>query len=102
MLFYSNKDRVYTLRISDPDTKETNVYEYVSKDKNTIFNGKCIQYNRKGAKIAELNFVNGGICGKSVYYFDNGKIKAIHYIKNSKTIMESSLNYFNGKIKKYD
>lgn len=97
MLFYSNKDKAYTLRISDPDTKETNVF----KDEDTIFNGKCLQYKRKGAKIAELNFVNGDRCGKSVYYFDNGKIKATHYMKNSKTIMESSLNYFNGKIKKY-
>jgi antitoxin component YwqK of YwqJK toxin-antitoxin module len=101
LFLYYKREKVHTLKIYDTDTKGTNIYQYVIKNNDTIFNGKCIQYNRKGTKIAELNFVNGDVYGKSVYYFDNGKIESIHFMKNSKTIMESIWYYPNGKIRKY-
>lgn len=99
--FYSGKEEVCTLKYYDAKTKITDVSEYVIRDNDTVFHGKYSQYNEKGIKIAEGNFVNGEPNGKNIYYFDNGKIKSVHYRINSKITLESSLYYPNGKIERY-
>lgn len=99
--FYSRKEDVYTLKYFDSKTKVTDISEYVIRGKDTVFHGKYNQYNEKGIKIAEGNFVNGEPNGKSIYYYNNGKIKSVHYRLNSKITQESYLYYPNGKIWKY-
>ncbi|KQB38375.1 hypothetical protein [Flavobacterium aquidurense] len=99
--FYFKNEKVYTLKEYDPNTKQIDISEYVIRSGDTIFEGKFTQYNKKGNKIAEGNFVNGHIKGKSIYYFDNGIIESIHYRKNSTITEESIYNYPNGMVKKY-
>ncbi|KQO34614.1 hypothetical protein ASF10_02565 [Flavobacterium sp. Leaf82] len=99
--FYFKDEKVYSLKEYYPDTKQTDISEYIIRNGDTIFEGKFTQYNKKGKKIAEGNFVNGHIKGKSIYYFDNGIIESIHYRKNSKITEESIYNYPNGKVIKY-
>lgn len=99
--FYNSKEEVYTLKCYDSKTKITDISEYVIRDNDTVFHGKFNQYNEKGIKIAEGNFVNGEPNGKSIYYFDDGKIKSVHYRINSKITLESCLYYPNGKIERY-
>lgn len=102
ILFFSlNKEKVYTLKTFFPDTKVTDVCEYVIRDGDTIFHGKFIRYNGKGNKIAEGNFVNNEPHGKCIYYFDNGVIESVHYRKNSKITLENTYYYSNGSIERY-
>lgn len=101
-LFFCFKDeKVYTLKSYYSDTKVTDISEYVIRNDDTVFHGKFAQYNEKGDKIAEGNFVNGEPNGKSIYYFDNGNIKSIHYRLNSKIDIEGIWNYPNGNIERY-
>lgn len=97
----SREETVYTLKSYYPDRKVTDISEYVIRNGDTVFHGKFIQYNEKGNKIAEGNFVDNEPYGKSIYYFDNGNIESIHYRKNSKITVENIQNYPNGNIKRY-
>lgn len=101
LFFFNKKEKTFSLKSYNPDKKITDVSQYVLRDGDTVLEGKFAQYNQKGTKIAEGNFVNGHINGKSVYYFDNGNIESIHYRKNSKITEESTYNYSNGKVRKY-
>ena len=100
-LIYFNGEKVYTLKEYSPTGKLLGINEYVIREKDTVLHGKFINYNSKGNKIAEGNFVNGEINGKSIYYFDNRNIESVHYRKNSDITEESIYNYSNGNVKKY-
>jgi antitoxin component YwqK of YwqJK toxin-antitoxin module len=100
-LSYDKKEKVHTLKSYYPDKTTRDVFQYIIKNEDTIFEGKFIQYNTKGNKIAEGRFLNGHIKGKSIYYFDSGIIKSIHYRKNVEITEESTYNYPNGKVMKY-
>lgn len=100
LLFLPQDKKVYTLKTYDKDTKVTDISEFVIRNGDTIFHGKFTKYNDNGKKIAEGNFVNGHIKGKSIYFYENGNIESIQY-KNGKTIYESIWNYPNGNIERY-
>lgn len=101
LFFFFKKEKIQILKRYDTKTKETTTLEYIIKDKDTIFDGKFICYDAKGNKKYEGIFVNGNIRGKSIYYFSNGIIESIDYMKNSKITEESTCNYPNGKVMKY-
>ncbi|MFH7016334.1 hypothetical protein [Flavobacterium sp. FlaQc-47] len=99
--FYFKKEKVYTIKSYYPDKTTRDVFQYIIRNGDTVFEGEFKQYNTKGNKIAEGRFLNGHIKGKSIYYFDSGIIKSIHYRKNVEITEESTYNYPNGKIMKY-
>lgn len=99
--FYFKEGKIQTLKSYYPKTKVTDISEFFIRNGDTIFHGKFIQYNEKGNKIAEGNFVNNESNGKSVYYFENGNIKSLHYRKNNKITQESIYNYPNGSTERY-
>jgi len=101
LFLYNKKEKIFYLKSYYPDKKVTDISQYIIRNGDTILEGKFTQYNQKGNKIAEGNFVNGHIKGKSIYYFDNGNIESIHYRKNGKVTEESTYNYPNGKVRKY-
>ncbi|OXG09579.1 hypothetical protein BC749_1011065 [Flavobacterium araucananum] len=93
--------KVHVLKEYDAETKETTTLEYIIKDGDTIFHGKFINYNEKGNKTYEGNFVNGQIKGESIFYYDNGTIESVHYRKTSKILEESFYYHPNGKDMRY-
>lgn len=99
--FYSRGEKVYTLKKYYPDTKQTDISQYVIRNGDTVFHGKYISYNEKGNKISEVNFVDGDIKGKCIYYFNNGQIESIQFKTNSKITQEGIWNNPNGKIRQY-
>lgn len=101
LYFYTRDEKVYTLKSYDSDTKETNILQYVIRGGDTITHGKSIYYNEKGNKIYQNNWVNGKIFGNCIDYFENGNIKSIHYMKNSKIRSEATWNYPNGNVERY-
>ena len=101
LFLYNKKEKIFYLKSYYPDKNVTDISQYIIRNGDTILEGKFTQYNQKGNKIAEGNFVNGHIKGKSIYYFDNGNIESIHYRKNGKVTEESTYNYPNGKVRKY-
>lgn len=101
LFFYFKSEKTYTLKDYDPNTKITDVNEYVIRNGDTVFHGKFIKYNEKGIKISEGQFINNEVNGKCMYYYDNGKLESIHYRKNSKVNLESLEYYSSGKEKRY-
>jgi hypothetical protein len=101
LFFYFKDEKVYTFKEYSPSGKLISTNEYVIRNGNSIQHGKFVNYNEKGVKIAEGNFVNNEPNGKSIYYFDNGKIESVHYRENSKITEESTFNNSNGLIRKY-
>ncbi|WP_105197151.1 hypothetical protein, partial [Flavobacterium columnare] len=99
--FYNRNEKVYTLKKYYPDTKTTDISQYVIRNGDTVFHGKYISYNQKGIKISEVNFVDGDIKGKCFYYYDNGKIESIQFKANSKINFEGFWYYHGVKIKSY-
>jgi len=102
VLFFCNKkEKTFFLKSYNSDKKVTDISQYVIRNGDTILEGQFTQYNQKGNKIVEGNFLNGHINGKSIYYFDSGIIESVHYRKNSKITEESVFNYSNGEVRKY-
>ncbi|WP_246236382.1 toxin-antitoxin system YwqK family antitoxin [Flavobacterium ajazii] len=94
-------EKVYTYEEYSSSGKLISTNEYVIRDGKSVQQGKFVNYNEKGIKIAEGNFLNNEPNGKSIYYFDNGKLESIQYKKNSKIIEESTFYNTNGLIRKY-
>lgn len=101
LFFYFKDEKVYTFKEYSPSGKLIGTNEYVIRNGNSIQHGKFVNYNERGVKIAEGNFVNNEPNGKSIYYFDNGKIESVHYRKNSKVTEESIFYNSDGLIRKY-
>jgi hypothetical protein len=99
--FYLKTEKLYSLKQYYPDTKQTDMSEYVIRNGDTIFQGKFINYNEKGIKIAEGQFIDNEPNGICSYYYDSGKIESVHYRKNSKIIEESFFYNPNGLLEKY-
>jgi len=98
---YFKSERVYTLKEYDSKGILIGTNEYIIKNGDTIMHGKFINYNEKGVKISEGQFLNNEVNGKCFYYYDNGRLKSIHYRKDSKINLESLEYYSNGKEKRY-
>lgn len=93
-------DKVYTLKEFSSEGKLLGTNEYVIRNSDTIMHGKFINYNERGDKIAEGQFVDGKAKGKSVYYYDTGKIETIQF-KNGEFTQESTYFDENGLIENY-
>jgi hypothetical protein len=100
LFFYFKDEKVYISEEHSPTGKLISTNEYVIRNGNTIMHGKFVNYNEKGIKIAEGQFVDGHINGKSVYYYDNGKLETIQFKKGKITLESTSYNQ-NGLIEKY-
>lgn len=101
LFFFLKDEKVYVLKKYDPQTKGTTSIEYIIKNGDTIFQGKYIYFNEQGNKISEGNFIDGHIKGKTINYYDNGKIESIVYHKNPEIIEEGTYYYRNGMIESY-
>lgn len=99
--FFFRNERVYTLEEYSPTGKLIGTNEYVLRNGNTIMHGKFVNYNEKGIKISEGQFVDNEPFGICSYYYDNGKIKSSHFRKNSKINLESTFYSPKGFIEKY-
>jgi hypothetical protein len=75
--------------------------EYVLRSGDTIMHGKFVNYNERGIKISEGQFVDNEPFGMCSYYDDNGNIEAIHFRKNSKITLESKFFNAEGLLEKY-
>lgn len=101
LYFYFTSEKVYTYKEYSPSGKLISTNEYIIRNGKTIQHGKFVDYNEKGIKIAEGQFVENEINGICKYYYDDGKIESIFYRKNSKMNLEAQYYYPNGEIKKY-
>ncbi|MCV9930538.1 hypothetical protein OIU83_22955 [Flavobacterium sp. LS1R49] len=102
IIFFSyNDEKIYVLKKYDSKTKKTITMEYLLKNGDTVFHGKCNYYNENGRKISEGNFVNGHVVGKVTNYYDNGKIESIIYYKTNEIKEESTYYSSIGLIEKY-
>lgn len=97
----TKNEEVKILKKYYPDTKVTDISEYIIKNGDTVLHGKFTQYNEQGIKIAEGNFLDNEPNGKSIYYFEKGNIKSVYYTRNSKIIEESTFYNHDGLIEKY-
>jgi hypothetical protein len=101
LFFCVNDENVHTLIKYYPDSKETETYEYIIRNGDTILQGKTFTYDKNGIKISEGNCVNNFLFGKFIRYYDNGKIEYFKYIIGKKKYAEIQWNYKNGEIEKY-
>lgn len=101
VFFYFKNEKVYVFKEFNSTGQLIGTKEYVLRDGNAIIHGKFIDYNIKGIKISEGQFLNGHIYGKTSYYYDNGKIEEVHFRKDKETTLESTYYNRNGLIKEY-
>mgnify|MGYP003531598839 FL=1 len=103
IVFYKffKAEKVYVFKEFNSTGQLIGTKEYVLRDGNAIIHGKFIDYNIKGIKISDGQFVNGHIYGKTSYYYDNGKIEEVHFRKNKETTLESTFYNANGFVEKY-
>lgn len=101
LFFYFKDETVYTHKQYSPSGKLIGTNEYVIRNGNIILQGKFVKYNENGIKIGEGKFLNNEPNGRSIYYFDNGKIESVHYKKDSKITEESTFYNSKGLIRKY-
>ncbi|MCV9926692.1 hypothetical protein OIU83_03480 [Flavobacterium sp. LS1R49] len=101
MFFYFKDEKVCTLKEYSPSGKLIGTNEYIIKNGDTILQGKFINYNEKGIKITEGQFINNEPNGNCFYYYDNGKIESVYYRKDSKVNLESTYYNPKGLIDKY-
>lgn len=75
----------------------------VSKyEPNLVFEGLVKRFNKKGILTEELNYKNGKLSGKAIYYYDNGKVKReLDYNENVKVTGVSD-HVFSRLINEYD
>lgn len=99
--FYFKNEKVRVLEEYSSSGKLIGTNEYVIKYGDTILQGKFVQYNEKGIKIAEGQFLENEPNGKCSYYYDDGKIESISYRKNSKVDLECTYYNQNGSARKY-
>lgn len=103
ILFYYKiqSDKVFILEEFSETGKLVGTNEYIIKNGDTIMQGKFVNYNEQGNKIAEGQFLNNDVYGKCIYYFDNKNIKSIYYRQNSKITLEAIWNYPDNKVQQY-
>lgn len=101
LFFYYKNEKVYVSKEYSSSGKLIGTNEYVIRDGNPVVHGKFVNYNEKGIKISEGQFVDDEPKGVCSYYFDDGKIESVYYRKNSKIDLEAQYYYPNGEIRKY-
>lgn len=101
VLICLKKDKVYTLKEYYPNGYLKGINEYTIKNGDTIMNGKFVNYNDKGIKISEGQFLDDDVFGKCFYYYDNGSLESISFRKNKEITKETIEYYLNSNIKRY-
>lgn len=101
VFFYFKDEKVYTLKEYNSTGKLLGTSEYIIRNGDTIFHGYFVNYNEKGIKIAEGQFINNEPSGICSYYYNNGKIESIYYRKDSKINLECTYYNQNGLVEKY-
>ena len=86
---YFKSEKVYTLKEYDSKGILIGTNEYVVRSNDTVMHGKFINYNGKGIKISEGQFIDNEPNGLCSYYDDNGKIKSVHYRKPDSADLQS-------------
>lgn len=99
--YYFKDEKVYIDKEYSASGKLIGINEYVIRSRNPVMHGKFINYNEKGIKIAEGQFIDGEVKGKCIYYYDDGKLESKVFRKNTKITEESYEYYQNGNIKRY-
>ncbi|AUX19147.1 hypothetical protein [Flavobacterium columnare] len=99
--FYNKEEKIHILKEYSTKGNLIGTNEYIIKNGDSIFNGRFINYNERGIKISEGQFVNNEPYGICKYYYDNGKIESVYFRENSKINLESFAYYPDGKIKQY-
>lgn len=101
LFLYCKNEKTYISKEYSSTGKLIGTNEYVIRNGKTIMHGKFVNYNEKGIKISEGQFVDDEPNGKCIYYYNNGKIETVQFKKNSKITLES-INYNqDGVIVKY-
>ncbi|MCB6089529.1 hypothetical protein [Flavobacterium psychrophilum] len=101
LFFYFKNEKVYLLEEYSPSGKLIKTHEYIIRYGDTIFQGKFVNYNENGIKIAEGQFLENEPNGICSYYYDRGKIESVFYRKTSKITLESHYYNTGGLIRKY-
>jgi hypothetical protein len=99
--FYIKDEKVHILKEYSKSGKLIKTHEYIIRSGDTILQGKFVNYNEKGIKIAEGTFLENEPYGICSYYYDNGKLESIFYRKNSSKNLEGTYYDQNNVIKKY-
>ncbi|MCD0465070.1 hypothetical protein [Flavobacterium sp. ENC] len=101
LFFYFKDGKVHILREYSPSGKLIKTHEYIIRYGDTILQGKFVNYNEKGIKIAEGQFLANEPNGIFSYYYDNGKLESVFYRKNGDITLESTYYNPNSLITKY-
>ncbi|GEC77707.1 hypothetical protein [Flavobacterium aquatile] len=99
--FFYIKNEVYILKQYNQAGQLIGTNEYIIRNGDTIMQGKFVNYNDKGVKISEGQFVDNDVYGNCKYFYGNGKIEEIHFRKNKDITLESKWNYPNGQLERY-
>ena len=100
LFLYTKGEKVYISEERSAAGTLIGTNEYVIRDGNSIMHGKFVNYNQKGVKIAEGQFLDGHINGLCSYYYDNGKIETTQFKKGNITLESTNYNQY-GVIDKY-
>ncbi|MFK7048551.1 hypothetical protein V3Q77_01470 [Flavobacterium davisii] len=100
-VFSFKEEKVYTSHEYNSNGQLIGINEYIIRNSDTILQGKFERYNDKGIIISKGQFLNDEPYGKCSYYYDDGKIEAIQFKKNSKITLEAIKYNRRNFIKKY-
>lgn len=101
LLFYSKSKNARILEEYSPSGKLIKTHEYIIRYGDTILQGKFVNYNERGIKIAEGQFIENEPNGICKYYYDDGKIESVFYRKNSEISLEAHHYDPNGTVNQY-
>ena len=90
-----------TMKYSYPDNSGHVIAEYLLDNGDTIIDGKYSFYDNQNRLRKTGTFVDNEIYGTTKFYYENGNVESIHFIKDNKDIGEVTWNYPDGKIRKY-
>ncbi len=100
-LYFISGDKIEILKEYDQAGNLIGTNEYFVKEGEIVMHGKFVNYNNQGVKTSEGQFLNNDIFGNCIYYFDDGKLKSVHFRKNSKVTLESTFYNSTGLLTKY-
>ncbi|MFY7665812.1 hypothetical protein [Flavobacterium sp.] len=99
--FFFKDEKVSLLKEYSPSGKLIGTNEYVIRSGDTIMHGKFVNYNERGVRISEGQFIDNEPFGVCSYYDEEGKIEAVFFRKNSKINLECKYYNQTGLIEKY-
>ncbi|MBK7652466.1 MAG: hypothetical protein IPJ20_19480 [Flammeovirgaceae bacterium] len=94
--FFSCKQKELKHNIYEIDGKE---YKSVYEVENGKINGKFKAYNKAGILVEMSEWRNDIRNGKTISYYENGKVSGEYYYSNGKLVDEFRVYYENGNLK---